>query len=385
MTNIESSDLEKRVVNILNNLIGIAFEGKPIPKWDEKYKITDLMEQFNVPGIGIALIEDFKIKWTKFVGLQDIISKKEINEKTIFEAASTTKAFTAVLALHLVEMGLLDLDEDVNLKLKDWKVPENEFTIKEKVTLRRLLSHTAGINRPDSMFGTEEGKTSTLLQVLNGEKPALNDPVKVEFVPGSKHQYSNIAYSIIQKLIEDSTGKQFIQLMNEIIFTPLGMNDSTMEFPLSQDFNKRAILPHTAEGEPKPKGLHESALGHSNLSCSVLDMSKFVLEIINTYNGKSEKILSKEMVHKMFESQHSFDPNEMMGITDQALGVFLIKNNKNTFFLHPGSNAPGATSFMLGSPLTGQGAVVFTNGAQGELLALQIIYTLAKEYDWNYG
>lgn len=382
---IKRDDIEKRVEKILDNIAGLAFDGRPIPKWDEKYRLTDLMNQFNVPGIGIALIEGYEIQWTKYIGLQDVNLKKEINEKTFFEAASTTKAFIAVLALHLVEKGILDLDEDVNLRFKDWKIPENEFTDKEKVTLRRLLNHSAGINRPDSMFGTEEGKISTLLQVLNGEKPALNDPVKVEFVPGTKHQYSNIGYSVIQKLIEDSTGKSFNQLMKEIIFDPLGMNDSTLEFPLPQEFNERAILPHTAEGEAKPKGLHESALGHSNLSCSVLDMSKFVLEIINTYNGKSEKILTKKMVHTMFESQRSFGPTEMMGITDQALGMFLMKNDQNTFFLHPGSNAPGATSFMLGSPITGQGAVILTNGAQGELLAVQLVYTLAKEYDWNYG
>jgi CubicO group peptidase (beta-lactamase class C family) len=235
------------------------------------------------------------------------------------------------------------------------------------------------------MFGTEEGKKSTLIQVLNGEKPALNDPVKIEFVPGSKHQYSNLSYSIIQKLIEDSTGKSFSNLMKEIIFDPLGMTDSTLEFPLPPELNDRAVLPHTTKGEPKPKGLHESALGHSNISCSVLDMSKFVLEIINSYNGKSEKILSKEMVHNMLESQRSFGPTEMMGLTDQALGLFLMKNDKNTFFLHPGSNAPGTTSFMIGSHLTGQGAVIFTNGARGELIAMQLVYTLAKEYDWNFG
>ncbi|NHK31844.1 MAG: beta-lactamase family protein [Asgard group archaeon] len=381
----KKENIEKQVEKTLNSVAGLAFDGKPIPKWDEKYKLTDLMKQFNVPGIGMALIDDYQIKWTKYIGLQDVNSKKEINEKTIFEAASTTKAFTAVLALHLVEKEFLDLDEDVNVKLKDWKIPENEFTEKEKVTLRRILNHSAGINRPDSMFGTEEGKTSTLLQVLNGEKPALNDPVKVEFIPGSKQQYSNIGYSVIQKLIEDTTGKSIIKLMKEVIFDPLGMKNSTLEFPLPQELNNRAILPHTADGEAKPKGLHESAFGHSNLSCSVLDMCKFVLEIINSYNGKSEKILTKKMVHSMLESQRSFGPTEMMGLTDQALGMFLMKNEQNTFFLHPGGNAPGATSFMLGSPITGQGAVIFTNGAQGELLAVQLVYTLAKEYDWNYG
>jgi CubicO group peptidase (beta-lactamase class C family) len=376
---------DEQIQKILDNVVAIKFEGKPIPVWEEKQALDDLMKQFNVPGMGIVLINNYEIEWSKFIGVQDLNSKTKVSSQTLFEAASTTKTLVTVTALYFVEKGLLDLDKDVNDYLKDWKIPENEFTKSEKVTLRRLLTHMAGINRPDNMFGEEEGLTSTLLDVLNGQSPALNDPVVVEFEPSSKHQYSNLGYDIIQKLLEDVTGKPLTQIMKEIIFDPLGMSTSTLEYPLPDELNKRAILHHTAEGEVKGKGLHSSAYAHGNLSCNPIDLAKFAVEIMKAYQGKSEKILSQEMTKKMLTSYKSFGPTEFMGISDQLLGFFSMKNDKNTFFLFPGGNAPGANCMFLGSALTGQGAVIMSNAAMGELLNMRLTYTLSKEYDWNFG
>ncbi len=380
-----SDKKDEQIQKILDNVVAVKFEGKPIPVWEEKEALSDLMKQFNVPGIGIVLINNFEIEWSKFIGVQDLNSKIEVNSQTLFEAASTTKTIVTVAALHLVEKGLIDLETDVNVYLKDWKIPENEFTKNEKVTLKRLLTHKAGINRPESMYDFEEGSSPTLLNVLNGQSPAKNDPVVVEFEPGSKHQYSNLGYDIIQKLLEDVSGKPLGQLIKEVIFDPLSMNNSSLDSPLPKDLKKRAILHHTAEGEVKGKGLHPSAFAHGNLSCNPIDLAKFAIEIMQAYQGKSEKILSQEMTKNMLESYKSFGPTEFMGITDQVLGFFLMKNDKNTFFLLPGSNAPGANCMFLGSPLTGQGAVLMTNAAMGELVNMRLTYTLAKEYDWNFG
>ncbi|NPD87726.1 MAG: beta-lactamase family protein [Asgard group archaeon] len=142
---------------------------------------------------------------------------------TLFEAGSTSKTIIAVTALQLATNGLIDLDENVNTKLKDWKIPENSFTEDKEITLRQLLTHTAGINRPDSMFISEKGKNPTLIQILKGESPTLNDPVEVCFVPGTNHQYSNLTYIIIEKLIQDITGNSLSDYIREEIFLPLEM------------------------------------------------------------------------------------------------------------------------------------------------------------------
>ena len=387
-TNNENNE---KVQQILNNVIEVGFEGVPIPNWEKTDPFNELQAQYNIPGVGIVVIQDFKVEWTRFFGFRSKFTeqncRQELDTNTLFEAASATKPVVTVALLHLVEKGELDLDADVNTYFKEWKIPENDFTKDEKVTLRRLLTHTAGVNPPDSMFSYEEGSTPTLLNVLNGESPAINDPVKIEFIPGSKHKYSNLGYVIIQKIMEDVTGKSLNQILNEIIFTPLQMNPgaTTVEYQLPLELAMNTIVHHDQDGNPAGKGLHPSAFAQGNLSINPFYFAKFVVEIMESYQGKSNKILSQEMTRKMLESYHSFEPNEMMGITDQALGFFLMKNEKNTFFLLPGSNAPGANCMLLGSPLTGQGAVIMTNGAMGELLNLRLTYTLAKAYDWNFG
>ncbi len=386
----EFIETDENVQKILENVVEVGFEGKPIPNWEDSNSFEDLKAQYNIPGIGMVVIQDFIPHWFRFFGTRVNDPTKEnlnVNRETLFEAASATKTIVTVLALNLVEKGVLELDTDVNNHLKSWKIPDNEFTINEKVTLRRLLTHTAGINRPDSMYSQEESSSPTLLNVLNGESPATNDAVKVEFVPGSNYQYSNLAFDIIQQLIEEASGKSINQNAEEIIYKPLEINSNncTLEYPLPPHMTERAIEHHPPDGKPLGKGLHNSAYAHGNLSINPVDFAKFAIEIMLAYQGRSTKILSQDMTREMLKSYRSFGPTEMMGITDQALGFFLMKNDENTFFLLPGSNAPGANCMLLGSPLTGQGAVIMTNGAMGELLNMRLTYTLSKAYNWNFG
>ncbi|MHA1401765.1 MAG: serine hydrolase domain-containing protein, partial [Candidatus Heimdallarchaeaceae archaeon] len=288
---------------------------------------------------------------------------------------------TATAVLNFVEKGLLSLDEDVNNMLLGWKIPENEFTTKKKVTLRHLLSHTSGINRPKSLLGTKNGKTPTLEQVLNGESPAINDPVEVLFVPGTKYEYSNFGYIILQKLLEDITGKAFPRIMDEIIFSPLKMSNSTFEY-LSEAIRKRAVVPHDENGEAKESGLHPIAFAQGGLITAPLDLSKFVIELINAYNGKSSNIFSSSMVRTMLTPEVELDPMKFFGFTGQGLGMFLIENERAMLFTHPGTNMPGATCNIIGCPKTGQGAVLMANGIKGELLLIEILNSIVQEYNW---
>ena len=94
------------------------------------------MEQHNVPGIGIAVINAFEIDWAKGYGVREAGTNEPVTTATLFQAASIGKPLTAAAALYFVEQGLIDLDYNVNEALISWQIPENEFTVKEKVTLR---------------------------------------------------------------------------------------------------------------------------------------------------------------------------------------------------------------------------------------------------------
>ncbi|UCE58387.1 MAG: beta-lactamase family protein [Phycisphaerales bacterium] len=345
--------------------------------------LADRMKHYKVPGVSIAVINDNRIEWAKAYGVLDAETKAPATTETIFEAASTSKFVTAVLVLHFVEQGLVDLDANVNDYLTSWKVPENEFTQEEKVTLRRLLTHQAGLPTTDFDYDENIGYP-TLLNVLNGESPAMNKPAIPVRVPGSRWEYSNVAYDVIQLLLEDITGKPFEQIAQETVFQPLGMTNSTFVYPLNSAKRRREAMPHDAEGNTRRPSMHRSALAHGGMTTTPTDLARFTNEILLSYQGRSEKIISQEMTRQLLTRQCDLDPKtvELFGMPiSEGLGVFLIGEGKDFVFMHPGENRPGLISWLIGWPERGAGVVVMSNGIKGRLLSMEITSALNSEYD----
>ena len=135
----------------LETLIG-QVEGPldPAGKRDDTRSLSELMKQYNVPGVSVAVIQDFEIQWAKGYGIADSETTKPVTTDTLFQAASISKPVNAMAVLKAVQDGRFGLDDDINSILQSWKLPENEFTAIRKVTPRMLLSHTAGT---DDGFG----------------------------------------------------------------------------------------------------------------------------------------------------------------------------------------------------------------------------------------
>jgi CubicO group peptidase (beta-lactamase class C family) len=132
-----------RIARIENDLPpAVVIKGQAV----RAMTLRERMQFYKVPGVSVAFFDHGKIIWTRAYGLADVATKKPVTPETLFQAASIGKPLSALAALHLVEEGKLSLDENVNDKLRTWKVPDNQFTTKEKVTLRRILSHSAGLN-----------------------------------------------------------------------------------------------------------------------------------------------------------------------------------------------------------------------------------------------
>src|SRR5205807_7121149 len=127
----------------------------------------------------IAVIDNYEVVWARGYGVIETGSGTPVTPKTLFQAGSISKPVAATGALRLVEQGKLSLDESVNEKLKTWKVPENDFTKNEKVTLRRLMSHTAGLTIHGFPGYDTSDQLPTLVQIFNGEKPANTAPIRV--------------------------------------------------------------------------------------------------------------------------------------------------------------------------------------------------------------
>ena len=225
----------------------------------KKFVLDERLKSYAVPGVSIAGLDGGKLDWGRGFGLTERNGDKPVTPETLFQAASLSKPVAAIVALHLVDQGKLKLDEDVNLKLRSWKVPDNGFTVTEKVTLRRLLNHSAGLT-VHGFAGYAQGQpVPSLLQVLDGAKPANSAAVRVDMLPGSKWRYSGGGYVLMQQLVMDVTGKPFPQIAQEIVLGPLGMSHSTFEQPLPTALEGNAATGHRSNGAPLP-GLREIAL-----------------------------------------------------------------------------------------------------------------------------
>lgn len=334
--------------------------------------IADRLKHYKVPGVGVAVINDGRVEWAKGYGVTEAGGSTPVTAETMFQAASISKPVAAAAALALVEKGLLSLDEEVNAKLKSWKVPDNDFTKEQKVTLRRLASHSAGLTvHGFRSYATDEAVPTTV-QVLDGQKPANSAPVRVDILPGSKWRYSGGGITVMQLLMAEVTGKQFPALLRELVLDRVGMKNSTYEQPLPADKAARAAAGHRGNGEMiKGKWHTYPEMAAAGLWTTPTDLAKFAVELQQAKAGKSSKVLSQAMVNQMLTKQSG----------DYGLGIGLGSEGRNATFSHGGSNE-GFRCMMFAYAETGQGAVVMTNGDQGSRLADEILRGIAREYGW---
>jgi len=343
---------------------------------------VDSMQNYKVPGVSVAVIDNFKIAWTKAYGVMDTGTNRAVTTDTMFQSGSATKLLMAIVILRMAEEGKLDLDADINTYLKTWKVPEPPSGT--RVTLRLLLTHRAGINRPGNGFDTEPGSSPTLLQFLKGEKPVLNDAVSFDYPPGTRHSYSNFGYLIMQYMLEDHFQTSYARLVDQYVFRPLKLESSFIEYPFPPQYAARVIRPHDREGTPSADdGLYSSALAQAGMIATPSDWARIVCELMLAAAGRSDTMLSQESARAMFRTEAELNPAEFEGISAQGLGVFLFSKGQQQYFLHHGHNSPGANCVLIGSQTTGQGAVIMTNGMRGIPLSCQIVSSISKEYGWD--
>jgi|SRR5271165_1251854 len=348
-----------------------------VPQTEDKPPITlslpDLMEKFKVPGLSIAVIDNFQVVWAKGYGVSGPDSQAPVTPKTMFQAGSISKPVAAAAALHMVEQGKLSLDENVNEKLKTWKVPDNEFTQAEKVTLRRLLSHTAGLTIHGFPGYDVDASLPTLVQILNGEKPANTAPVRVDIVPGTKFRYSGGGVTIEQLLMMDVSGKAFPVLLRETVLDKIAMGDSSYEQP-PPPF-RAASTAGGAYGNGKPvhgKWHIYPEMAAAGLWTTPTDLAHFAIEIALSKNGKSNHILSQQITNEM-----------LTPVLDEAgLGFFMDKQNPGQFG-HDGADE-GFQALLTMNAETGKGVVIMADSDNGISVGELLLRGVAKEYGWNH-
>ena len=360
-----------RIQRIENGIAPISLGPGEAPL---QINLEKLMEVYKVPGFSVAVVDNFKIAWAKAYGVTEAGGHTPVTVHTLFQAGSISKPVAATGTLYLVEHGKLSLDENVNDKLKSWKVPDNEFTKDQKVTLRRIMSHSAGLT-VHGFPGYEVGKpVPTLVQVLNGEPPANTAPVRVEFVPGSKQNYSGGGVTIEQLLVTDVTGEPFPEFMRKTVLAKIGMNESTYEQPIPAAWASRTASGTRGDGTVVPGKWHiYPEMAAAGLWTTPTDLAKWGIEIALSKQGNANHVLSESMTKQMLTPQSE----------EAGLGPFLKQGGNPDAFGHNGADE-GFQAELVTFADTGKGAVMMMNSDNGLSMSSFLGPAIAKEYGWNF-
>jgi len=383
-----AAELSERIQGVERGLVPVTEDGDI--RWGARVGIAERMKHYKVPGVSIAVISDYQIEWTKGYGVLEAGGDEPVTPESLFNAGSILKPVSAAAALTLVENGLLDLDEDVNDKLTSWHIPENEYTIGEKVTLRRLLSHSAGLTdgftdrsptdpEPEYVAPAGEAPAFSIQQMLDAEPGVdVDGPTRVTMVPGTKYRYANADYAILGLLIADVTQKPLPEFVGEMVLGPLGMTSSTCEQPLPKELRARATTEHYVNGQPFDGKRHHYPIG--GLWTTPSDLARFAIEIMLAYKGQSEQVISQETAKQMLRPQID-TPDHPLG-DSYGLGFHLAGEERSLRFVHTGGTW-GSACLLWAYPETGQCAIIMSNSASGQgAIVFEILLSIAAEYDW---
>lgn len=335
--------------------------------------ITERMAKLKVKGLSIAVIHDFKMVWAKGYGWADEGEKRPMTTETLFEPGSISKTLNAIGILKLAQDKKVDLNADINTYLTSWKFPYDSLSKGKIITLAHLLSHTGGLSTHGFPGHNINGPIPTLLEVLDGKKPAVTPAVRSLFEPGLKFQYSGGGTSISQVILTDIVRQPYDVWMYDNVLKPVGMTNSTYSQPPAKEWRPLCASAYNRDGTPIVDKFHvypeQAAAG---LWMTPSDLCNYIIDMQLAYKGKPSKVLNSEMV-QLHLTPYNNGPT--------ALGTFIEDHDGVKYFQHSAGN-DGFCGQFYGSLEDGNGVVVFLNTDDGKILS-EVINSVAKVYNWK--
>jgi len=355
-----------RIARVEQGLSPITIPGEE----PRKLSLTQWMELYGVPGVSIAVFDKGALVWAKSYGVKHAGGSEAVTVDTLFQAASISKPVTAMAAMHHAEKRKWSLDANINDTLVSWKVPDNEFTTEQKVTLRRLLSHSAGTTASGFRGYSSTEPVPTTLQVLDGEKPANSPAVRVDTVPGTLTRYSGGGTTVVQQMLVDQLKKPFPVIMKETVLGPLGMKHSTFEQPLPKELEPFAASGTYSGGKSVEGRWHTyPEMAPAGLWTTPSDLARVALEMSKATKGQSRRVVSQTMAKQMLTRQ------------SEAFGIGFMRRPGQEWFGHGGGNE-GYRCFLMAFE-SGNGVAVMTNSDDGSHLFDRLIASVMAEYGWK--
>jgi CubicO group peptidase (beta-lactamase class C family) len=334
--------------------------------------VPALLRENAIPGFAVGVVENGRVTFTRGYGYADRAAGRPMTPQTLLNFASVSKPVTAWGVLRLVDDGSLPLDAPVGPLLRRWRLPASELGT-EGVTVRRLLSHTAGISVPSASFFPADTALPTLEQVLRGEA-GTGGPVAVQYAPGARWAYSGGGYQILQLLVEEASGQPFAEHMRRAVLEPLGMRRTT--FAPAAVSGEGVATPYDEAGNPvAPYRLVGTAAG--GMYGSVEELARF----LTAYTGVGRRILRPETFEAMLTDVASV---QLEGVETAGAryglghGVHVTRAGERLVY-HSGGN-PGYRAYVLVMPERGHGLVLASNGDGSAPALIRVLQLWSEHY-----
>ncbi len=401
---------------------------------DSGKSLAELMETHGIPALSVAVVQDYRLHWAKAYGVADESTGTPADTDTLFQAASISKPVSAMAVLRAMQDGLFDLDDDINSVLRSWKLQDDaELLAETPVTPRMLLSMTAGTT-VSGFPGYKPGvKLPTVPEVLGhqggsdaaGETvaepcagapgaapcvdppnapgqtpqssadgppptPANTDPVVVGWQPGTRYEYSGGGSTILQLALSDAVTRPFEEILQETVLDPLGMNRSCFCQPLPEALHGNAARaggsatrPDEDGGEPRANWHVYPELYAAGLWTTPTDLTKFLIEVQLSLEGRSNRILTTGFTRRMVTPG---------GVGHYALGFTTGADTPHRpappgeadrFFGHTGGNW-GFRGNFVGSLEGGNGYVILANSSEANpVIFVELPMRIRAAYGWD--
>lgn len=328
------------------------------------------MTELRVPAVSIAVLHKGRIEWARGFGVTRW-GGPPVTDRTLFQAASISKPVFALAVMRLADTGKVNLRANVNDYLTSWKVPDSPITRQAPVTLRALLSHTAGINGQGFRGYEPKAPLPTLSQILDGAPPANSSPVRVDTLPGDRYRYTGGGYLVAQAVLQDVTGEPTERFLQEFLLKPLGMKVSTFEQPLPASRTAEIAIPYRADGTPVAGGPRiYPELAAAGLWTTPSDLARYALGVRAALQGKAKALISAPMARSVLTPV----------LESNGLGPRIGGRTSRKFFTHNGGNEGYRCLFVAYED--GEGAVVMTNSDNGGVIMEEVMRSIAFAYEW---
>ncbi|HEY0931798.1 MAG TPA: serine hydrolase domain-containing protein [Gemmatimonas sp.] len=327
------------------------------------------MARREIAGLTLAVIDRGRVMDVRYYGTTTRGGTDAVTRFTLFQAGSISKPVAALAALQMVERGALSLDDNVNDKLRSWRVPENEFTQQQPVTLRGLLSHTAGLTVHGFPGYAVGERVPSIPDILDGR--GNTGAVRVNVVPGSVWRYSGGGYTVMQQLVTDLSDLPFADYLRDQVLVPLGMRSSSFAQPLPAAMAALTATGHRLDRQPVPGRWHVyPEMAAAGLWTTAAELAQYATEVQRIYAGTS-RVLSRDMGQQMLTDQKD----------GHGLGPAVAGSGATLRFHHNGRD-DGFDASLVAYARTGQGAVVMINANDNSRAVNRIIDAIARARQW---